>query len=410
MGLEVDGGAEAEEADGAEDDGDEDEGEAELGLVDAAVLAGEDEADVVVERAGDDLAEDGKDEGGDRDEPRLGDGEVIGRGGEDDAVDDAEDDDPRQGGAVDEEPPEHGRVEEEQHRPRVDLPDGRVAVAAREDAQRLEVRHLGLGRGVRGRVGEVLFRLAGALRAVVLVADLHVHGDLGAGLLHLVVVAPALLGDHNDGVAAVRRLRHEEDDGEHEDAEEDGANTERPAVPVVLDDVAADERAARDAGEQEEVPDSDARRALVDEVEVADGALDQDLVGRHADAADDAAGEEGVVLRRRGAPDAAHKHDDDGEDVDGPLAPELGQRVEDEEREADHEDQPRRRLRQRLDRDVERRGDDDEAGRQHGPVGADDGGGEADDEQDHFFLPLRPLMGERVSVSSRVSVLPLGIG
>ena len=64
MRLVVDRRAEAEEADGAQHDDDEDEDEAELGLVDAAVGAREAQADVVVERARDDLAEDGEDEGG----------------------------------------------------------------------------------------------------------------------------------------------------------------------------------------------------------------------------------------------------------------------------------------------------------------------------------------------------------
>jgi hypothetical protein len=35
----------------------------------------------------------------------------------------------------------------------------------------------------------------------------------------------------------------------------------------------------------------------------------------------------------------------------------------------------------------------EEARGEHGPVGADDGGGEADDEEDEFFAPLGPLPG-----------------
>ncbi len=45
-------------------------------------------------------------------------------------------------------------------------------------------------------------------------------------------------GDHNNRVAAICGFGDEEDDGEHEDAEEDGADAEGPAVTVVLDDVA----------------------------------------------------------------------------------------------------------------------------------------------------------------------------
>lgn len=94
VGLIGDGGAKAEKANGAEDDGDEDEWEAELGLVDSLVFAGEAHADPVVQGARDDFANDGQDEGGDADEARLADGEVVRGCDEDDAVDNGKDDDP----------------------------------------------------------------------------------------------------------------------------------------------------------------------------------------------------------------------------------------------------------------------------------------------------------------------------
>ena len=137
--LVVHRGAEAEEAHGPEHDDDEDERQAELGLVDAAVPPRERQADVVVQRARDDLAEDGEDEGGQGDQAGLGDGEVVRGLDEDDAVDDAEDDDPRQGRAVDEEAPEDGRVEEEDEGPREDLPHWGIGVPARVDAQGAQV-------------------------------------------------------------------------------------------------------------------------------------------------------------------------------------------------------------------------------------------------------------------------------
>lgn len=92
MGLEVDCGAETEEADTTQDNGEDDEGQTEFGLVDTAVFVGEVHADPVVHGAGDNFADEGEDEGGETDKAGLGDGEVIRGFDEDDAVDDGEDD------------------------------------------------------------------------------------------------------------------------------------------------------------------------------------------------------------------------------------------------------------------------------------------------------------------------------
>ena len=99
MRLVVDRGAEAEEAHGAGHDGDHHERQAELGLVDALVLPRQVDADPVVERARDHLAEDGHDEGREADEPRFADAEAVRRPDEDDTIDDGEYNDPRNGSA-----------------------------------------------------------------------------------------------------------------------------------------------------------------------------------------------------------------------------------------------------------------------------------------------------------------------
>lgn len=92
VGLVVNRGAEAEEADTPQDGGEDDEGQTKFGLVDTAVFVGEVHADPVVHGAGDDFADEGEDEGGETDEAGLGDGEVVGGFDEDDTVDDGEDD------------------------------------------------------------------------------------------------------------------------------------------------------------------------------------------------------------------------------------------------------------------------------------------------------------------------------
>ncbi len=66
MRLVVDGGAEAEEADGSCDHGNDHKRQAEFEPVDALVLLGQVDADPVVERAGDNFADDGQDERAER--------------------------------------------------------------------------------------------------------------------------------------------------------------------------------------------------------------------------------------------------------------------------------------------------------------------------------------------------------
>ena len=99
---------------------------------------------------------------------------------------------------------------------------------------------------------------------VVVVLALEVHFDIRAArFLGFEVVGTGGCRYHDQTVAAVGRLGYGEEDAEHEDAEEDRADAERPAVPVVLDDVTADERTACDTAEEEEVPDGDPCGAFV---------------------------------------------------------------------------------------------------------------------------------------------------
>lgn len=155
---------------------------------------------------------------------------------------------------------------------------------------------------------------------------------------------PVPCDNRNQPIPPICRLGHEEHHSHHQDPKEDGTDPKRPAIPIQLNNVASDQRTAADPRQQEQVPHRDPRSALVHEVHVPDGALDQDLVRRHPHARHDAAGEEGRVGRHRGAPGAGGEHDADGEDVHGAAADHLGERVGDEEGEADGQDQPGRGL------------------------------------------------------------------
>lgn len=106
----VDGGAEAVEAGDAKYDDDDHWDHAEFRLVDAVVALSELDADPVVQGPGDDFADDSEDEGGEAGQAGLRDGEVVGRRDKEHAVDDAEDDDPGEGGSVQEKAPENGWV------------------------------------------------------------------------------------------------------------------------------------------------------------------------------------------------------------------------------------------------------------------------------------------------------------
>lgn len=161
MGLIVDGGAEAEEADGAQEDDDDHHGQAELGLVDAAVLLGQPDADPVVQRTRDHFADHGHDERAQADQARLRDAKVVGRVDEDDGVDDGVNHDPGDGGAEEQEPPEDGRVEEEEERTDEDAEERRVAICAVVDLEGAPV-----GRPLRG-----MFELDGRGLFVVVPVD-----------------------------------------------------------------------------------------------------------------------------------------------------------------------------------------------------------------------------------------------
>ena len=79
---------------------------------------------------------------------------------EDDAVDDGEDDNPRESCAVDEEASEDGWVSEEHDGPCEDLPDGRASEVAVEDTQRPDVRVSGFGRCGGDGAGKMLVLFA----------------------------------------------------------------------------------------------------------------------------------------------------------------------------------------------------------------------------------------------------------
>lgn len=171
MRLIVNRQTKAKEPHGAEDNGHKDEGEAELRLVDPLVPAGEVQTNPVVEWARDHLSDDRQDERGQTNQPGLADGEVIRRRNEDHTIDDTEDHDPRQSRPVDEEPPKDGGIPEEDERAGEDLPDGRVGIAPRVDAEGARVGVFGFGGGMGGGVGEVGVLFAGEAQGVVFVRE-----------------------------------------------------------------------------------------------------------------------------------------------------------------------------------------------------------------------------------------------
>lgn len=58
-----------------------------------------------------------------------------------------------------------------------------------------------------------------------------------------------------------------------------------------------------------------------------------------------------------------------------------------------------------VDRDVKVGGDFDETGGEHWAKGADDGGAEADDHEDHFFLPGRFYQGGGEGWIGRITIV-----
>ena len=125
--------------------------------------------------------------------------------------------------------------------------------------------------------------LAELLGLVVLVGE--GHGDvLGGGAL---LVSDGLVfsfdWDDDDSITSECCFRTEEDDAEQQDTEEDGADAERPAIAGVLDDVTGDESTAGNTSQEEKIPYCDAGSSFVDEVQIADCALDKHLIWRHAD-------------------------------------------------------------------------------------------------------------------------------
>ena len=158
-------------------------------------------------------------------------GEVVGWSGEDDAIDHREDDDPSQRRSVDEETPEHARIQEHDEWAREDLPDLCVRVAARVQRQRTDVAVLLLVwvRAIASNLARnwrVLNMRPGAvdllaLRSALLILDSSLGKDLAGDL-----------GTDECG------LRYEEDDAHAEDAEENSADTESPLVAKILDNVA----------------------------------------------------------------------------------------------------------------------------------------------------------------------------
>lgn len=78
MGLVVHSGAETEKANCSEDGSDNHQRKSEFGFVDALVFLGQAKTDVVVQRAREELADDGEDERRQAYEACLADGEVVG--------------------------------------------------------------------------------------------------------------------------------------------------------------------------------------------------------------------------------------------------------------------------------------------------------------------------------------------
>lgn len=70
-------------------------------------------------------------------------------------------------------------------------------------------------------------------------------------------------------------------------------------------------------------------------VEVANRTLYQHLIWCHSESRHDTTSEKGIVVLRECSPDAAYEHDDYGDDEDGSSTPHFGERVRDEEGEAD---------------------------------------------------------------------------
>lgn len=87
VGLVVDSGAKPIESRDTEYDNDNHEHQAELWLVDTVVAVGHLQADPVVERSGDCFADDAKDEGTQASQASFANAEVVGRGGEENAID-----------------------------------------------------------------------------------------------------------------------------------------------------------------------------------------------------------------------------------------------------------------------------------------------------------------------------------
>lgn len=126
-------------------------------------------------------------------------------------------------------------------------------------------------------------------------------------------------------------------------------------------------------------------------VQVLDGGQHEDLVGRHPDGGDDAAAEEGWIRVGGPGPDAACKKNDECNQIDGTLAVDLGEGIDQEDAETQGQNQPRGGLRECVDRDVHFLRNVHKPRREHWAKGADHCGGEADDKQDQILLPLGPL-------------------
>ncbi len=212
-----------------------------------------------------------------------------------------------------------------------------------------------------------------------------------AVLLRILAILGTTRSNNSHRIPSVRRLRHEEENRQHQHPKEHRTHPKRPLISLPLNNIPRHEGPPADTGQQKQIPHRNPRRPLMHKVHIPNRALHQHLIRRHANARHNPAPEERVILVHRRAPHARNEHDDDGGEVDRAAADDFRERVADEEAQADGQDQPGGGLGQSVDRDVEIGGDLDEAGGEHGPVGADYCGGEAHDEEDELFAPLGPL-------------------
>lgn len=206
-----------------------------------------------------------------------------------------------------------------------------------------------------------------------------------------------VLGQHvrvEAGVPLIRRLGAEEHERRQAQGAEDGDQVERPPPLQLMGDLAHDDGREEGPAKHRQVRERHSAAALVDEVQVAHGGIDQSLVRGTADALDDAGPEKaGVVLlvAHDAAPGARGDQDDHAEDKGMPFAPHAAGGHEEGTRKAGSEQEVARQ-----DGDVGEvmghvQRDGNGVGGEYGPEGGGEDGGEGQDEGDEVALPQRPV-------------------